>query len=229
MNPSKIGTFISILRRERNMTQQDLGDLLGISGKSVSKWERGINCPDISMLSEIAQIFDVSIEELLKGEKNDTEVTIKDDGKYFKRILILTIFAILILVIVLIIKNHYQYNVYRIESNSKMVDVDGYIIFNPNNEIFLINTLNYKNASRKYADQITFILKNEEKELFNYQTTNYLEKKDISDILKETSINIKKSDESDEIGNLVLEILFNDEKMEISLRISEKLTNSFLK
>ena len=73
------------------------------------------------------------------------------------------------------------------------------------------------------------ILKNNDKVLFNYQTNNYLEKKDISDILKETSINIKKSNENDEINNLILEILFDDEKLEISLRISEKLTNNFLR
>ena len=77
MNPSKIGKFISELRKERNMTQQDLGDLLGINGKSVSKWERGINCPDISILKEIAGIFDISVEELLDGERNKKKSSLK--------------------------------------------------------------------------------------------------------------------------------------------------------
>lgn len=229
MNPSKIGEFISELRKERNMTQQDLGDLLGINGKSVSKWERGINCPDISILKEIAGIFDISVEELLDGERKQKEIIIKDDGKYFKRFLILTIFAILILAVVLVIKTHYQYNVYHIQSETSVIDIDGYIIFNPRDEIFLINTLNYKNEANKKANQLKLILKNNDKVLFNYQTNNYLEKKDISDILKETSINIKKSNENDEINNLILEILFDDEKLEISLRISEKLTNNFLR
>ena len=225
MNPSKIGKFISELRKERNMTQQDLGDLLGINGKSVSKWERGINCPDISILKEIAGIFDISVEELLDGERKQKEIIFKDDGKYFKRFLILTIFAILILAIVLVIKTHYQYNVYHIQSETG----DGYIIFNPRDEIFLINTLNYKNEANKKANQLKLILKNNEKELFSYQTNNYLEKIDISILLKETTINIKKSNENDEINNLKLVIQFDDEEMEISLRISEKLTNSFLK
>lgn len=229
MNPSKIGKFISELRKERNMTQQDLGDLLGINGKSVSKWERGINCPDISILKEIAGIFDISVEELLDGERKQKEIIIKDDGKYFKRFLILTIFAILILAIVLVIKTHYQYNVYHIQSETSVIDIDGYIIFNPRDEIFLINTLNYKNEANKKANQLKLILKNNEKELFSYQTNNYLEKIDISILLKETTINIKKSNENDEINNLKLVIQFDDEEMEISLRISEKLTNSFLK
>lgn len=229
MNPSKIGKFISELRKERNMTQQDLGDLLGINGKSVSKWERGINCPDISILKEIAGIFDISVEELLDGERKQKEIIFKDDGKYFKRFLILTIFAILILAIVLVIKTHYQYNVYHIQSETGVIDIDGYIIFNPRDEIFLINTLNYKNEANKKANQLKLILKNNEKELFSYQTNNYLEKIDISILLKETTINIKKSNENDEINNLKLVIQFDDEEMEISLRISEKLTNSFLK
>lgn len=228
MNPSKIGTFISLLRKERNMTQQELGDLLGINGKSVSKWERGINCPDISILSEIAKIFDISVEELLDGKRKKTNGIIKDDGKYFKRFLILTIFAILILVIVLIIKTHYQYNVYHIQSETSTIDVDGYIIFNPSNEIFLINKLNYKNELKKTANQLKVILKNNEKELFSFQTNNYLEKTDISMLLKEININIKKPNENDKINNLKLMILFDNEKIEISLRISEKLTNRFL-
>lgn len=229
MNPSKIGKFISELRKERNMTQQDLGDLLAINGKSVSKWERGINCPDISILKEIAKIFDISVEELLDGERKKIENIIKDDGKYFKRFLVLTIFAVLFLTIILIIKTHYQYNVYHIQSETSAIDVDGYIIFNPDNEIFLINTLNYRNELKKSANQLKLILKNNEKELFSYQTNNYLEKIDISILLKETTINIKKSNENDEINNLKLVIQFDDEEMEISLRISEKLTNSFLK
>lgn len=229
MNPSKIGAFISILRKEKNMTQQQLGDLLNINGKSVSKWERGINCPDISILKEIAKIFDISVEELLDGERKKTDNITLDDGKYFKRFLILTILAILILVIALIIKTHYQYNVYHIQSETSTIDVDGYIIFNPDNEIFLINTINYKNELKKSVNQVELILKNDKKELFKYQTNNYLEKKDISILLKETTINIKKSNENDEINNLKLLIIYDNEKIEISLRISEKLTNSFLR
>ena len=102
---------------------------------------------------------------MLDGERKKIENIIKDDGKYFKRLLILTIFAILILAIALIIKTHYQYNVYHIQSETSAIDVDGYIIFNPDNEIFLINTLNYRNELKKSANQLKLILKNNEKEL----------------------------------------------------------------
>lgn len=70
MNQEKIGMFISELRREKNLTQKDLGNMLGITDNSVSKWERGINAPDISQLNKIAAIFNISVNELLNGERN---------------------------------------------------------------------------------------------------------------------------------------------------------------
>ena len=70
MNQEKIGLFISKLRKEKNLTQKDLGDLLDITDNSVSKWERGINAPDISQLKRIASIFNITVGELLNGERN---------------------------------------------------------------------------------------------------------------------------------------------------------------
>ena len=70
MNQEKIGLFISQLRKEKNLTQKDLGELLDITDNSVSKWERGINAPDISQLKRIASIFNITVGELLNGERN---------------------------------------------------------------------------------------------------------------------------------------------------------------
>lgn len=228
MDSEKFGKFISNLRKEKNMTQQELGDLLGINGKSVSKWERGINLPDISILNKIASIFEISTEELLNGERNNT-INYDKDNNYFKKLFVLTIIVIIILVTVLFINNHYKYDVYRIESNDGYLNVDGYIILNPHDEIFLINFINYQNNSLIKTKQISFILKNDDKELFKYSTSKYDEEQDINVILKENIINIRKYNQNDNISNLYLIIEFNDEKIESSLRISEKLTNSFIK
>jgi len=64
----KIGIFLSTLRKELRLTQKNLGDMVGVTNKAVSKWERGISLPDISLLPKIAEIFDVTIEELIVGE-----------------------------------------------------------------------------------------------------------------------------------------------------------------
>lgn len=67
-NMQKIGKKISELRKNKNMTQPELADRMGISFQAVSNWERGNNMPDIAKLPELAEILGVSVDELL-GEK----------------------------------------------------------------------------------------------------------------------------------------------------------------
>lgn len=69
MNQEKMGKFIAELRMEQGYTQKEIGDKLGITDNSVSKWERGINAPDISTLTSLSEIFHVTVQELLNGER----------------------------------------------------------------------------------------------------------------------------------------------------------------
>lgn len=73
MDRDKFGKFISELRKEKGMTQQELGDKLHITNKAISKWERGLSFPDICLLTDISLVLDVSVLELLNGEKNTEE------------------------------------------------------------------------------------------------------------------------------------------------------------
>jgi len=68
MNQKKIGKFISERRKHKNLTQQELANLLNISDRAVSKWERGINLPDASLMLELCNILDINVNELLTGE-----------------------------------------------------------------------------------------------------------------------------------------------------------------
>lgn len=72
---NKIGAFIQQLRKEKNMTQKELADQLNITDKAVSKWERGLSCPDISLLIPLAKLLDISTSELLNGEKKSEPLT----------------------------------------------------------------------------------------------------------------------------------------------------------
>lgn len=72
MDINKFGEFIIQLRHEEKLTQKELGEKLFISDKAISKWERGISFPNINMLISISNFFNVSIAELLMGEKSDT-------------------------------------------------------------------------------------------------------------------------------------------------------------
>ncbi len=72
MNNNNMGSFISEMRKTKKMTQKDLAQALGITDKAVSKWERGLSYPDISLLSRLADVLGVTVSELLDGEKEDT-------------------------------------------------------------------------------------------------------------------------------------------------------------
>lgn len=69
MNQEKIGKFIAELRKEKKMTQIDLANKLGITDRAISKWENGRGMPDLSLLTSLCEILDVSINELLSGER----------------------------------------------------------------------------------------------------------------------------------------------------------------
>ena len=70
MDRTKIASFIQELRKEKGLTQAELGDLLNISFQAISKWENGENLPDVQSLENLSIIFNVTIDEILKGEKN---------------------------------------------------------------------------------------------------------------------------------------------------------------
>lgn len=69
MDVIKIGKFISVCRKEKELTQKDLADLLNVSDKTVSKWERGINLPDASLYYPLCEVLGISINELFSGER----------------------------------------------------------------------------------------------------------------------------------------------------------------
>jgi len=80
MNQVKIGKFIASLRRGANLTQEALGEKLGVTNKTVSRWENGNYMPDIEMLTLLSKEFGVSINELLAGERlSDEEFRAKAD------------------------------------------------------------------------------------------------------------------------------------------------------
>ncbi len=75
MDNIKIGKLIYKLRKEKNLTQLQLADQMNISDKAISKWERGLGCPEVSLLPELSKILDVDLEKLLSGELNANEIS----------------------------------------------------------------------------------------------------------------------------------------------------------
>ena len=69
MNQEKIGKFIAYCRKEKNMTQEELAQKLHLTDKAISKWERGLSFPDITILNPLADVLEINISELLNCEK----------------------------------------------------------------------------------------------------------------------------------------------------------------
>lgn len=82
MDCEKVGKLIQSIRREKGMTQRQLADALNISDKAISKWERGLGCPDVSLLGELSKVLGINIEKLLMGQLDPNGV----DGGNMRRI-----------------------------------------------------------------------------------------------------------------------------------------------
>ena len=114
MDPMKTGIIISDARKKLKMTQKDLADKLYVSDKAVSKWERGLCFPDISVLIPLTEILNISLYDLLRGEKvnkKEVEETIKNTINYSnseikrnkKKYIIISSAVILIIVLISIV------------------------------------------------------------------------------------------------------------------------------
>lgn len=69
MDQRRIGSFISELRKEKNMTQKELAEKLGVTDRAVSKWENGRGMPEVSLMKPLCDILDITVNELLSGER----------------------------------------------------------------------------------------------------------------------------------------------------------------
>lgn len=128
MNQEKIGKFISKCRKDKSLTQEALAEKLGISTNAVSKWERGISFPDVSLFKKLCSELNISIEELINGEKSkSTEskdkaiiASLKEkdkvEKKSKKKIILLSIFILLIIAFSVIYSSTLKINLIN-ESN----------------------------------------------------------------------------------------------------------------
>lgn len=79
MNQQKVGGFLKKLRKEKQITQEQFAEQLNVSGRTVSRWETGNNMPEISLLVEIAEFYDVSIPEIINAERKSEKM--KEESK----------------------------------------------------------------------------------------------------------------------------------------------------
>lgn len=77
MNKESLGEMIMSLRKEKGMTQLELAEKMGVTDKAVSKWERDLSCPDINSIPRLAEVLNVSVEELMQSKREPAKSTDK--------------------------------------------------------------------------------------------------------------------------------------------------------
>ena len=78
MSKKTLGMMIASLRKEKRMTQIELAEKMGVTDKAVSKWERDLDCPDVSTLPKLAEVFDISVDELMQCKAESQNEKKKD-------------------------------------------------------------------------------------------------------------------------------------------------------
>lgn len=74
MDQKKVGVFLKGLRKEKNITQEQFAEIIGVSGRTVSRWETGSNMPDLDILIQIADYYEADIREILDGERKSEKM-----------------------------------------------------------------------------------------------------------------------------------------------------------
>lgn len=74
MDQKKVGSFLRELRKEKQLTQEQLAERFGVTSRSVSRWETGSNMPDLSILVELADFYDVDIRDIIDGERKGEDM-----------------------------------------------------------------------------------------------------------------------------------------------------------
>ena len=90
MDMIKTGDFLRSLRKAKGLTQEDVATRLMLSPKTISRWENGLGLPDISIITDVATLYDVTVDEILKGQRNSKnlkEETEKSNDKKVNNIL----------------------------------------------------------------------------------------------------------------------------------------------
>lgn len=172
MDNIKIGNLISELRRKQGLTQQELGDKVGVGFRAVSKWERGVTLPDISIINDLSKVLGITSDELLAGKLNkENKSTNKKKLPKGIKITISIITTILLIVTSILIYTKNKIYVYDIYStNEDEYIVKGQVTFQNKKISIIINKLYFTNRTLNsiIISNYEYDIKTGNKYLFGY-------------------------------------------------------------
>ena len=137
MNQEKVGNFIKDIRLRNNLTQKELANKLNVTYQAVSKWERGLNVPDISIMMEISKLFNVDISEILNGEKNNVK-----NNKITYIVIILLIIGVICIYFFFFKKNS-NFSFKQISSYCDDFNITGSAAYNKDKSSIYISNVTY--------------------------------------------------------------------------------------
>ena len=139
MNPEKVGKFIRELRKKNNLTQKDLADKYGVTYQAVSKWENGINLPEISLIRQMSKDFNISVEDILDGEENPNSYK----KKPLKFILLLLALIAIFGTNIYLMLNRDNFNFKTITTTCKEFKVTGTLAYDSKKSSINISKIDY--------------------------------------------------------------------------------------
>ena len=237
MDSNKIGKFISNKRIKKGLTQEELSKKLGINRTSISKWERGINLPDISLLQSLCNELDISINELINGEENTPN---KDKGniinfiksynkevknKYLKNFIKIIILIIIFFSSLIMINNYNKFTMYKIHTTKTPFIIDGYLLESISKKGVFIQNIIYNDEyvgtnNEIITDSVIITLESNNKIINKFKKSSGIGPKPLHTLLKDTSFYI----DTDTIKNIELDNLY----LKIELEDNQDLKNNII-
>ena len=223
MNQEKIGSIIKSIRVNNNLTQKEFADTLGVTYQAVSKWENGKNLPDIAILKEISEKFNIDINELLDTKKE----------KKNKKVLIIASVVVLIIAIVLsiiFIFNRNDFNFKTINTTCSEFSISGSAAYNKSKAYIYISNIDYcgeenNTKYKKIVSQLYLSTEKSDEKLY----TDTKEDITLDDYLNNFSMSVNSNICLNFKGDLMLSISAYDEKgnktvYDVPLKLSDTCT-----
>ena len=150
MDQERIGELIKKIRKDNNLTQKDLADKLGVTYQAVSKWENGKNIPDIAILKQISEYFNIDLNDLLNGEETITP-------KKKKTLIIggIVLFSLIfITIIILIVGTKTDLLIKKVTTYDSNFEVTGTVAKSNGKTYIYISDIEYKDEDDTVYDSI---------------------------------------------------------------------------
>lgn len=138
MDANKVGNFILKLRKEKGLTQKEFADQFGVTYQAVSKWENGKNIPDLLILKEICNKYNLDINELLEGDFKT-----KKNSKKLITILLILITVFISILIFFYNQNNNDFSFKTVSSNCANFNISGSIAYNNDKSYIYISNIEY--------------------------------------------------------------------------------------